>query len=62
MSKALSTLKNLMHDAEGTALVEYSFLLGIIALAVIAAATAVGSWNSSEWVTFCNALPGTSGC
>ena len=62
MSKASNLLKNLAKDEEGTALVEYSILLGVIAVAVIAAATAVGVWSSGRWLALCNALPGATAC
>jgi pilus assembly protein Flp/PilA len=56
MSKALNLIKNLAKDEEGTALVEYSILLGVIAVAVITAATAVGGWSSGRWALLCTNL------
>jgi pilus assembly protein Flp/PilA len=53
MSKVLSLLKNLTKDEDGTALVEYSILLGVIAVAVIAFATGVGTWSSGKWAALC---------
>ena len=56
MSKALNLIKNLAKDEEGTALVEYSILLGVIAVAVITAAVAVGGWSSGQWHTLCTSM------
>ena len=54
MSNVLNLFKNLAKDEEGTALVEYSILLGVIAVAVVTAAVAVGGWSSGKWATLCN--------
>jgi pilus assembly protein Flp/PilA len=62
MSKIVSVLKRLSRDEEGTALLEYSILLGVIAVAAITAAVAVGSWSSGKWATLCASLPGATGC
>ena len=56
MSKALNLIKNLAKDEEGTALVEYSILLGVIAVAVVTAAVAVGGWSSGKWAKLCNGM------
>jgi pilus assembly protein Flp/PilA len=58
MSKALNLIKNLAKDEEGTALVEYSILLGVIAVAVIGLATAVGAWSGTQWTNLCAKLVG----
>ena len=56
MSKALNLIKNLARDEEGTALVEYSILLGVIAVAVVTAAIAVGGWSSGKWAALCSGM------
>jgi pilus assembly protein Flp/PilA len=62
MSKCVEFLKQLGRDEEGTALVEYTILLGLIAVAVIATAITVGAWVSGQWSTLCNALPNHGTC
>ena len=61
MSKGLILLKRLAKDEEGTALVEYTMLLGIIAAAVIIVAGLVGGWVGTTWKGFCTSLKLT-GC
>ena len=62
MSKGLNLLKQLAKDEEGTALIEYTMLLGIIAVVVITAATAIGGWAGDKWKTTCNAIVGAGTC
>ena len=51
------------RDEEGTALLEYTILLGIIVVAVITTVVTVGTWTSGKWTSFCNSLPGIgAGC
>jgi pilus assembly protein Flp/PilA len=56
MSKALILLKRLAKDEEGTALMEYTILLSIIAVAVIGVAAALGGWITTTWSTLCTNL------
>ena len=56
MSNASNLLKKLMKDEEGTALMEYTILLSVIAVAVIGIATALGGWVSGTWATLCTAI------
>ena len=56
MSKALNLLKNLAKDEEGTALIEYTMLLGIIAVTVIVIAGTIGGWVGTTWNTLCTNL------
>jgi pilus assembly protein Flp/PilA len=48
-------LVNLIHrlseDEEGAALIEYTVLLGILLVAVIATIGLVGTWITSKWTT-----------
>lgn len=57
MSKLLSTLKKFGKDEEGAALIEYTVLLGIMLVAVIATIVFVGSWISGQWTSLSNSLP-----
>lgn len=56
MSDISKLLLRVAKDEEGTALVEYSILLGVIAVAVVALAVAVGGWSTGRWAALCNAL------
>lgn len=56
MQKAFKLLQRVAKDEEGTALVEYSILLGVIAVVCVAAAVAVGNWSGSKWQALCTAL------
>ena len=50
---ALGGLKPILNrfkkDEDGAALIEYTVLLGILLIAVIAVIVAVGGWISGEW-------------
>jgi len=41
--------KRLLGDRKGAALIEYTVLLGILVVAVIATITAVGGWVNGKW-------------
>jgi pilus assembly protein Flp/PilA len=58
MSRILNTLGRLKDDADGAALVEYTVLLGIMLVAVIATIVAVGGWINTKWTTLNTALAG----
>ncbi len=49
MRKGLQVLKQLVKDEEGAALIEYTVLLGILVVAVIATIVAVGAWVNGKW-------------
>jgi pilus assembly protein Flp/PilA len=42
-------MRRLAQDEDGAALLEYTVLLGILLVAVIAVIAAVGGWISKEW-------------
>jgi Flp pilus assembly pilin Flp len=56
MEKAMKLLVRLAKDEEGTAFIEYSILLGVVAVVCITAAIAVGNWSGNKWQTLCGAL------
>jgi pilus assembly protein Flp/PilA len=56
MQQALNLLVRLAKDEEGTALIEYSILLGVVAVGCVAAAIAVGNWSGQKWTSLCTAL------
>ena len=49
MFKALELVRNLKKDEDGAALIEYTVLLGILVVAVIATIVAVGGWVNARW-------------
>jgi pilus assembly protein Flp/PilA len=51
MSKAWSVVRRLGKDEEGASLIEYTVLLGILLVAVIATIGAVGTWINGKWTT-----------
>ena len=56
MGKALGLLKRLAHDEEGAALVEYTVLLGVMLVAVVATIGLVGGWVSNKWTALWTVL------
>jgi pilus assembly protein Flp/PilA len=57
MSKAINLLKKLRRDEDGAALIEYTVLLGILLVAVIATIGLVGTWINGQWTTLQGQLP-----
>ena len=57
MIKVLKLLENLKQDEDGAALIEYTVLLAILIIAVIATITAVGAWVNGQWTSLNSALP-----
>ncbi len=49
MRKGVQVLKQLVKDEEGAALIEYTVLLGILVVAVIATIVLVGKWVNTKW-------------
>jgi len=49
MRKALKLLNEFKTDEDGAALIEYTVLLGILIVAVIAIIVAVGKWVNGQW-------------
>ena len=60
MSKAVRLLHEIRKDEEGAALIEYTILLGIIAVAVIGFATTISGWITTQWSTLCGKLTGAA--
>ena len=57
MSKAWNLVRKLRRDEDGAALIEYTVLLGILLVAVIATIGLVGTWIAGQWSTLNAALP-----
>ena len=51
MTKLFNLAKRFTANEEGAALVEYTVLLGIMMIAVIATVLAVGTWVNTKWTT-----------
>jgi pilus assembly protein Flp/PilA len=49
MTKVMNLAKRFAADEEGAALIEYTVLLGIMMVAVIATILAVGNWVNTKW-------------
>jgi len=57
MKEVLARFLWLGKDKEGAALIEYTVLIGILLVAVIATIIAVGGWVNGRWTTLNIALP-----
>jgi pilus assembly protein Flp/PilA len=55
--KPLNLLQKLWRDEDGASLIEYTVLLGILLVAVIATVGLVGTWVSGQWTTLQGQLP-----
>ena len=58
MLKTLELMKRLAEDEDGAALLEYTVLLAILLVAVIATVALVGGWINGRWTALNGALPG----
>jgi pilus assembly protein Flp/PilA len=56
MRKTLTILGQFKRDEDGAALIEYTVLLGILVVAVIAIIAAVGRWVNTQWAALNSAL------
>jgi pilus assembly protein Flp/PilA len=56
LNQLKSYVSHVKKDEDGAALIEYTVLLGILLIAVIAVITAVGGWISGEWNALNTAL------
>ena len=57
MKKLMTMTRQFRDDENGAAMVEYTVLLGIITVAVIATVVLVGTWVGGRWVALNAALP-----
>ncbi|TSE02349.1 Flp family type IVb pilin [Mesorhizobium intechi] len=56
MKKLMTMTRQFRDDENGAAMVEYTVLLGIITVAVIATVVLVGTWVSGRWTALNTAL------
>jgi pilus assembly protein Flp/PilA len=57
MTRTVNLLRRLGKDEDGAALIEYTVLLGILLVAVIATIGLVGTWINGQWTALQGALP-----
>jgi pilus assembly protein Flp/PilA len=56
MGSVIKLIKQLKRDEDGASLIEYTVLLAILLVAVIAIIAAVGSWINQKWSALNTAL------
>ncbi|RNJ41904.1 pilin [Mesorhizobium erdmanii] len=56
MKKLMTMTRQFRDDENGAAMVEYTVLLGIITVAVIATVVLVGTWVAGRWTALNSAL------
>jgi pilus assembly protein Flp/PilA len=56
LNQLKSYVSHFKKDEDGAALIEYTVLLGILLIAVIAVITSVGGWINGEWNALNTAL------
>jgi pilus assembly protein Flp/PilA len=56
MSEVWNVVRRLGKDEEGASLIEYTVLLAILLIAVIATIGAVGGWINNKWTNLNAAL------
>ena len=49
MNKLVSDLKRFAGDEDGAALIEYTVLIGLMLVGVVATVSLVGTWVSGRW-------------
>ena len=62
MSKFTALISKFAREDDGAALIEYTILIGIVAIAAVAAAAGIGGWIGPRWVALCTALAGAASC
>jgi Flp pilus assembly pilin Flp len=58
MSSFVKLLNQVRKDEEGTALLEYAILLGIVAVGAIAWISGLGTWVQTQFSSLCGSLAG----
>ncbi len=56
MKNAMSVLNSFKNDEDGAALIEYTVLIGILLVGVVATIGLVGTWVSGKWTALNAAL------
>ncbi|MER9852692.1 MULTISPECIES: Flp family type IVb pilin [unclassified Mesorhizobium] len=60
MNKLMTMTRQFRDDENGAAMVEYSILIGIIAVASIMTVIAIGGWVNGRFSGLCTALEASS--
>ena len=58
MKKLMTIARQFRDDEDGAAMIEYSILVGIIAVAAITTVIAIGGWVNGQFGGLCDALNG----
>ncbi|MDX8463437.1 Flp family type IVb pilin [Mesorhizobium humile] len=61
MKKLTTMTRQFRDDENGAAMVEYSILIGIIAVAAITAIVGIGAYVTHQFATLCTTLKANSG-
>ena len=56
MRSMIKLMKQLKSDEDGASLIEYTVLLGVMLVAVIATIVAVGGWVNTQWTALNGAI------
>ena len=56
MRRFMKFITQISSDENGASLIEYTVLLAILLVAVIAIIAGIGAWISSEWASLSSAL------
>lgn len=59
MKQLIKAIGSFFHDDEGVTAIEYALIAALIAIAVIAMVTLVGSEVNTVFMKICNALKGS---
>lgn len=62
MTKMLALVQRLRKDEKGAALIEYTVLLGVLLVSVIATIGLVGNWINTKWSALICSLGNSGGC
>ena len=62
MKQLIKAIGSFFHDDEGVTAIEYALIAALIAIAVIATVTLVGTQLNSVFMRVCNALKGSGSC
>jgi pilus assembly protein Flp/PilA len=54
--KIKETAVKLWNDERGASLLEYSILIGLITVGVVASVTSIGTWVQTKWSTLKSAV------
>ena len=62
MKQLINETRKFLQDEEGVTAIEYALIAALIAIAVIATVTLVGTQLNSVFLRICNALKGSGSC